>query len=314
VPLRARWLPILLAVAAAGLALGLGFVAIAAYVQPVLPWTVIGISVAIAVVVIGVCSRKPLTALGAETRDHLRGLEEFIRWAEADRIRMLQSPAGAERVAVDVNDPRQKLDLYEKLLPYAVVFGQEKQWSAELAVLYTAVGATGPYWYYGSGAFDASSFSAGIGSLSSAAMSSSSTRVGRAEAVLPAVAVAEAEAAGLSRRLVEPASGCVVVADVGLEDAAECRHVDGGALAVDPLVQEEGQAQLVEVGDGLLEAGNDVDVLAPEQGGDEERLARWMLRRSSIVERPVIRYSACRIALGRSGVPSMVRRWRRRAW
>ncbi|EPD84774.1 hypothetical protein HMPREF1529_01380 [Microbacterium sp. oral taxon 186 str. F0373] len=178
VPLRARWLPILLAVASAGLALGLGFVAIAAYVQPVLPWTVIGISVAIAVVVIGVCSRKPLTALGAETRDHLRGLEEFIRWAEADRIRMLQSPAGAERVAVDVNDPRQKLDLYEKLLPYAVVFGQEKQWSAELAVLYTAVGATGPYWYYGSGAFDASSFSAGIGSLSSAAMSSSSSSGG----------------------------------------------------------------------------------------------------------------------------------------
>ncbi|EIC08380.1 Protein of unknown function DUF2207, membrane [Microbacterium laevaniformans OR221] len=178
VPLRARWLPILLAVAGAGLALGLGFVAIAAYVQPVLPWTVIGISVAIAVVVIGVCSRKPLTALGAETRDHLRGLEEFIRWAEADRIRMLQSPAGAERVAVDVNDPRQKLDLYEKLLPYAVVFGQEKQWSAELAVLYTAVGASGPYWYYGSGAFDASSFSAGIGSLSSAAMSSSSSSGG----------------------------------------------------------------------------------------------------------------------------------------
>lgn len=178
VPLRARWLPILLAVAGAGLALGLGFVAIAAYVQPVLPWTVIGISVAIAVVVIGVCSRKPLTALGAETRDHLRGLEEFIRWAEADRIRMLQSPAGAERVAVDVNDPRQKLDLYEKLLPYAVVFGQEKQWSAELAVLYTAVGATGPYWYYGSGAFDASSFSAGIGSLSSAATSSSSSSGG----------------------------------------------------------------------------------------------------------------------------------------
>ena len=178
VPARARWVPILLAVAGAGLALGLGFVAIGSYVQPALPWTVIGVSVAIAVVVIGMCVRKPLTALGAETRDHLRGLEEFIRWAEADRIRMLQSPAGAERVAVDVNDPRQKLDLYEKLLPYAVVFGQEKQWSAELAVLYTAVGAAGPVWYYGTGAFDASSFSAGIGSLSSAAMSSSSTSGG----------------------------------------------------------------------------------------------------------------------------------------
>ncbi|WP_454117403.1 hypothetical protein [Microbacterium lacticum] len=88
---------------------------------------------------------------------------------------MLQSPTGAERVPVDVNDLRQKLDLYEKLLPYAVVFGQEKEWSRQLAVLYTAVGASGPYWFAGTGAFDASSFASGIGSLSSAASSSSST-------------------------------------------------------------------------------------------------------------------------------------------
>ena len=51
-------------------------------------------------------SRKPLTAAGAETRDHLQGLKEFIEWAEADRIRMLQSPQGAERVRIDPNDPR----------------------------------------------------------------------------------------------------------------------------------------------------------------------------------------------------------------
>jgi hypothetical protein len=30
-------------------------------------------------------------------------------------------------------------------------------------------------------------------------------------------------------------------------------------------------------------------VLAPEERGGEERLARWMLRRVSIVDRPVIR-------------------------
>jgi hypothetical protein len=79
-------------------------------------------------------------------------------------------------------------------------------------------------------------------------------------------------------------------------------------------VQEEGQAQLVEVGDGLLEAGDDVDVLAPEERGGEERLARWMLRRSSIVERPVIRYSACSIALGGRECRRWSARWRRRAW
>ncbi len=156
----------------------LGMLAIGASVNPAVPLAVMGVAVVILIAIIALCARKPLTASGAETRDHLRGLEEFISWAEADRIRMLQSPEGAERVAVDVDDPRQKLALYEKLLPYAVVFGQEKQWSKELAVLYTAAGVVGPYWYYGSGAFDASSFSSGIGSLSSAAMSSSSTSGG----------------------------------------------------------------------------------------------------------------------------------------
>ena len=155
--------------------MALGFVAIGAGTNAVVPLIVMGLSVVVAIAVIGMCSRKPLTARGAETRDHLLGLKEFIAWAEADRIRMLQSPSGAERVPVDVDDPRQKLALYEKLLPYAVVFGQEKEWSQQLAVLYTAVGATGPYWYHGTGAFDASSFSSGIGSLSAAASSSSST-------------------------------------------------------------------------------------------------------------------------------------------
>lgn len=157
---------------------GLGAGALIANVNPALPLAVMAVAIVLFFVIVGLCVRKPLTAKGAETRDHLRGLEQFIAWAEADRIRMLQSPQGAERVAVDVDDPRQKLQLYEKLLPYAVVFGQEKQWSKELAVLYTAVGATGPYWYYGTGAFDASSFASGIGSLSSAAMSSSSTSGG----------------------------------------------------------------------------------------------------------------------------------------
>lgn len=178
VPGATRWAPIIVGAIGLAVVIVLGFGAIGASVNPVVPLMMMGAGAAIMIAIIAMCARKPLTTLGAEARDHLRGLEEFIAWAEADRIRMLQTPEGAERVAVDVDDPRQKLQLYEKLLPYAVVFGQEKQWSKELAVLYTAIGASGPYWYYGVGAFDASSFSSGIGSLSSAAMSSSSTSGG----------------------------------------------------------------------------------------------------------------------------------------
>lgn len=178
VPGGTRLWPVLLGFAAVALAFVLGTSAIGQGVQEVVPFIVIAVSFVLLVVVIGLVSRRPLTALGAETRDHLRGLESFIAWAEADRIRMLQSPSGAERVGVDVNDPRQMLDLYEKLLPYAVVFGQEKEWSKHLAVLYTQVGAAGPYWYFGTGSFDASSFASSVGSLSSAASSSSSTSGG----------------------------------------------------------------------------------------------------------------------------------------
>lgn len=73
------------------------------------------------------------TAEGARAHEHLLGVREFIRVAEADRLRMLQSYSGAERRqdgAVDV------IVLYERLLPYAMLFGMEKQWGDVLESAY----------------------------------------------------------------------------------------------------------------------------------------------------------------------------------
>ncbi len=176
VPTGSRAWPIIVAILAAAAAWILGFVALDDGVHFVVPLMVMGVSIVVVISVIGLVSRKPLTAKGAEVRDHLQGLKIFIEWAEADRIRMLQSPVGAERMRVDVDDPRQMLKLYETLLPYAVVFGQEKQWAKELAVLYGAGNA--PVWYAGTGGFDASSFSSGISNLSASSSSSSSTSGG----------------------------------------------------------------------------------------------------------------------------------------
>lgn len=178
VPPGSRAWPIVAAAVSGAMVFFLGILAMEGGVHALVPVVLMVLAGLVFAGVIVLIARKPLTAAGAEARDHLRGLEEFITWAEADRIRMLQSPAGAERVAVDVDDPREKLRLYERLLPYAVVFGQEKEWSKHLAVLYAAAGVAGPVWYAGTGAFDASSFSSGIGSLSSAASSSSSTSGG----------------------------------------------------------------------------------------------------------------------------------------
>ena len=61
--------------------------------------------------------------------DHLWGMRDYIALAEKDRFAMLQSPDGAERTRLGELDV---LKLYEKLLPFAVLFGLEKQWMSEL--------------------------------------------------------------------------------------------------------------------------------------------------------------------------------------
>ncbi|SDG73475.1 DUF2207 family protein [Microbacterium pygmaeum] len=173
VPFTDRVAPVLASLVAAAVVFVCGVFAVTASVEPLIP-ILLMVAAGLTVFIVSlVVSRVPLTAEGAEVRDHLAGLKVFIEWAEADRIRMLQSPSGAERVRIDPADPAEMLKLYEVLLPYAVVFGQEKQWAEHLAVLYGSDNSPG--WYAGSSAFSAASFSSGISSLSATSSSSSSS-------------------------------------------------------------------------------------------------------------------------------------------
>lgn len=113
-----------------------------------------------------------LTDEGLVLRRYLSGLKMYIGAAETERLRMLQSPEGAEKVKIDTADEKQLVKLYERVLPYAVLFGQEKEWSAQLGKYYEQVGEQ-PDWYSGQGAFNAVAFAAGMNSLSSVASSAS---------------------------------------------------------------------------------------------------------------------------------------------
>ena len=113
-----------------------------------------------------------LTDEGLALRRYLAGLKMYIGVSEAERLQMLQSPEGAEKVKVDASDEKQLVKLYERVLPYAVLFGQEKKWSAQLGQYYEQVGEQ-PDWYSGQGAFNAAAFAAGMNSLSSVASSAS---------------------------------------------------------------------------------------------------------------------------------------------
>jgi uncharacterized membrane protein YgcG len=110
-----------------------------------------------------------LTDTGATLRDYFTGLKMYLKLAEAERFKMLQSPDGALRV--DVGDQAQVVKLYEKLLPYAVLWGIEREWSEELAVRYDT---TSPSWYVGSSGFNPVLFSASLSSFSHSATTASS--------------------------------------------------------------------------------------------------------------------------------------------
>ena len=84
-----------------------------------------------------------LTERGAELRDHLLGVRDYIQLAEAERLRVLQSPAGAERI--DLTDGTAIVKLHERLLPYAVLFGMEREWAKQLEIEYGALGEN-PAW------------------------------------------------------------------------------------------------------------------------------------------------------------------------
>lgn len=129
---------------------------------------VVAVGAAVAVLFL-LADVRPLTRQGALAVEHLRGLELYIRLAEADRLRVLQSPSGALRDTAEL-PVEQVLRLHEKLLPYSVLFGLEKEWAAELASLYERTGEPG--WYRGSDGFNAVAFAAGMRGFTSSASTS----------------------------------------------------------------------------------------------------------------------------------------------
>lgn len=105
---------------------------------------------------------------GVTVRDYVLGLRDYIRLAEADRLRFLQAPDTAER-QTSGPDKAQKIKLFESLLPYAVLFGLEKHWAKQFEHIYRQP----PEWYHGNwSTFRTSYLASSIGGFSSAVSAS----------------------------------------------------------------------------------------------------------------------------------------------
>ncbi len=71
------------------------------------------------------------TVKGVEAKEHIQGLQLYLSVAEKDRLDFHNAPDKDAKV-------------FEKLLPYAIVLGVEKQWAGKFASIYT----TPPSWYH----------------------------------------------------------------------------------------------------------------------------------------------------------------------
>lgn len=100
------------------------------------------------------------TRKGLEYSRYMDGLKLYVKMAEAERLRFLQSVDGAD------TSPNGVVKLYEKLLPYAIVFGEEKSWLNEMGKYYEMADVKNPAWYHGDNtAFNAIMFSSAINSV-----------------------------------------------------------------------------------------------------------------------------------------------------
>lgn len=105
-----------------------------------------------------------LSNKGAELKTYIEGLKMYMQVAESERLKIMQSANTATK------DSTQLVHLYEKLLPYAMLYGIEKSWVKQFADLYKD---TSPDWYNSnSGIFNALAFSGAVYAFGNTAASS----------------------------------------------------------------------------------------------------------------------------------------------
>lgn len=93
-------------------------------------FTIIATAIAYSIMSSQITKFSKYTESGIRLANYLEGLELYIKMAEADRLAFLQSVEGADTSEKGI------VKLYEKLLPWACLFGQEKSWMEELSKYY----------------------------------------------------------------------------------------------------------------------------------------------------------------------------------
>lgn len=124
-----------------------------------------------------IVSLPQLSPKGFEMKNYLRGLKMYLSLSEKDRLKFNQSFESAPRFVDEFGGSRVKL--YEKLLPWAALFGLEKSWGAVLEAEFAAAKyqpdwlAVSAGWHFGAVSRSISSISQSVNAYSNSISSSS---------------------------------------------------------------------------------------------------------------------------------------------
>ena len=142
-----------------------GFFSLAVIFGPIGGW-LSGVGIILSgIIVIGYSFFMPARTLnGVVAYEHIKGLKRYLEVAESDRLAMMQGPGS--RYVGDTTAPKFTIELFEKLLPFAIVLGVEKQWGNKFKDIYTKP----PDWYTGHqyAAFNSAVLASNLGSATSA--------------------------------------------------------------------------------------------------------------------------------------------------
>ncbi|MBQ9016829.1 DUF2207 domain-containing protein [Candidatus Saccharibacteria bacterium] len=106
-------------------------------------WVIVVITIIVNIAIDNKSSKyAKRTEKGLDASNYLEGLKLYISMAEKDRLEFNQSTKNAPKTDVGI------VKLYEKLLPYACLFGLEESWLGEIQKYYDALDYS-PDWYYG---------------------------------------------------------------------------------------------------------------------------------------------------------------------
>ncbi|MDD2656443.1 MAG: DUF2207 domain-containing protein, partial [Patescibacteria group bacterium] len=137
---------------------GFVFIALGMITFPLFTFfSVTGLCFSGAIIILFAAIMSKRTHKGVKTRNYILGLKEYIRVAEKERIKFH-------------NAPEKNPQTFEKFLPYAMVFGLEKEWAKQFEGIYLEQ----PTWYSGANlaTFSAISFVNDLNNFGTAANTS----------------------------------------------------------------------------------------------------------------------------------------------